>query len=156
MRQIPKKNYYILVVLLAVTILLTLSLSYVYRNKEKLVSNFYEYSNKIKPQEFDEYMTENSDFIIYITDNYDITYEEFENNFKDKIERLNLKNNLIYMDKNDINKEFLNKLKKEYNINIELKDKPIVIVVIDNKVIKKVSVDLDSNVDALIEYEVVE
>ena len=156
MRQIPKKNYYILVVLLAVTILLTLSLSYVYRNKEKLVSNFYEYSSKIKPQEFDEYMTENSDFMIYISDKYDLTYEEFENNFKDKIEKLNLKNNLIYMDKNDINKEFLNKLKKEYNINIEIKDKPIVIVVIDNKVIKKVSVDIDSNVDALIEYEVFE
>ena len=60
------------------------------------------------------------------------------------------------MDKNDINKEFLNKIKKEYNINIEIKDKPIVIVVIDNKVIKKVSVDIDSNVDALIEYEVFE
>lgn len=156
MRQIPKKNYYILVVLLVVTILLTLSLSYVYRNKEKLVSNFYEYSNKIKPQEFDEYMTENSDFIIYISDKYDLTYEEFENNFKDKIERLNLKNNLIYMDKNDINKEFLNKLKKEYNINIEIKDIPIVIVVIDNKVIKNVSVNTDSNVDTLIEYEVFE
>ena len=89
MRQIPKKNYYILVVLLVVTILLTLSLSYVYRNKEKLVSNFYEYSSKIKPQEFDEYMTENSDFMIYISDKYDLTYEEFENNFKDKIEKLN-------------------------------------------------------------------
>ena len=49
MRQIPKKNYYILVVILSVTVLLTLCLSYVYKNKEKLVSNFYEYSNKIKP-----------------------------------------------------------------------------------------------------------
>lgn len=156
MRQIPKKNYYILVVLLVVTILLTLSLSYVYRNKEKLVSNFYEYSNKIKPQEFDEYMIENSDFIIYISDKYDLTYEEFENKFKEKLEKLNLKSNLIYIDKNDINKEFLNKLKKEYNINIEIKDTPIVIVVVDNKVIKNVSVDIDSDVDTLIEYEVFE
>ena len=52
------------------------------------MSNFYEYSNKIKPQEFDEYMTENSDFMIYISDKYDLTYEEFENNFKDKIEKI--------------------------------------------------------------------
>lgn len=156
MRQIPKKNYYILVVLLIVTVLLTLSLSYVYRNKEKLVSNFYEYSNKIKPQEFDEYMIENSDFIIYISDKYDLTYEEFESSFKEKLEKLNLKNNLIYIDKNDIDKEFLNKIKKEYNINIEIKDMPIIIVVVDNKVIKNVSVDTDSNVDTLIEYEVFE
>lgn len=156
MRQIPKKNYYILVVLLIVTVLLTLSLSYVYKNKEKLASNFYEYSNKIKPQEFDEYMIENSDFIMYISDKYDLTYEEFESSFKEKLEKLNLKNNLIYIDKNDIDKEFLNKIKKEYNINIEIKDTPIIIVVVDNFVIKNVSVDTDSNVDTLIEYEVFE
>ena len=156
MRQIPKKNYYILVVILSVTVLLTLCLSYVYKNKEKLVSNFYEYSNKIKPQEFDEYMTENSDFIMYISDKHDLTYEEFENSFKEKLENLNLKNNLIYIDKNDIDKEFLNKLKKEYNINIEIKNTPIIIVVIDNKVIKNIFVNTDSNVDTLIEYEAFE
>ena len=41
MREIPKKNYYILVVLLAVTVLLTLSLSNIYINRVELASNFY-------------------------------------------------------------------------------------------------------------------
>ena len=54
MKEIPKKNYYILVVLLVVTVGLTLLLSNLYVNKEKMVSNFYEYSNKITSEEFDE------------------------------------------------------------------------------------------------------
>ena len=156
MKEIPKKNYYILVVLLAVTVLLTLSLSSIYMNKEKLVSNFYEYSNKITPEEFDEFMTENSDVIIYISDKYDLTHETFERNFENKIDELNLKHNLIYIDKNDIDEEFLNELKKTYNINIDLQKAPIVVVIIDEEVIKNISVQPDSNVDTLIEYEVFE
>ena len=78
MREIPKKNYIILVVLLAVTAFLTLFLSNIYKNKEKLTSNFYEYANKITPESFDEFMTENEDVIIYIGDKYDLTLETVE------------------------------------------------------------------------------
>ncbi|MBR6690216.1 MAG: hypothetical protein IKL65_02675 [Bacilli bacterium] len=156
MREIPKKNYFILAVLLAVTVLLTLLLSNIYVNKDKLVSSFYEYSNIITPEEFDEFMTENSDIIIYINDRYDLTHETFEKKFKNKVDELNLKHNLIYIDKNDIDKEFLNKLKKIYEINIDLEKTPIVVVVIDKEVIKNVSIENDSNIDTLIEYEAFE
>ena len=156
MKEIPKKNYYILVVLLVVTAALTLLLSNIYMNREKLASNFYEYSNKITPEDFDEFMTENSDAIIYISDKYDLTLETFEKKFQNKIDELNLKQNLIYIDKSDIDKEFLTKLKKTYNINVDLKKTPIIVVIIDEKVIKNISVTSDSNVDTLIEYEAFE
>jgi len=156
MKEIPKKNYYVLVVLLAVTVLLTLLLSNVYLSREKLVSNFYEYSNKITPEDFDEFMTENSDAIIYISDKYDLTHETFEKNFENKVEELNLKHNLIYIDKNDINDEFLNKLKKTYGVNIDLEKTPIIVVVIDEEVIKNISITPNSNADVLIEYEAFE
>ena len=156
MREIPKKNYYILVVLLVVTAGLTMLLSNLYLNKEKMVSNFYEYSNKITPQEFNEYIIENPDLIVYISDKYDLTYETFETNFKNKIDNLNLKEKLIYIDKNYINKDFVNELKKIYKINIDLNNTPIIIVVIDKKVIKNVSITNDSNVDSIIEYGVFE
>ena len=156
MREIPKKNYYILVILLVVTALLTLLLSNIYLNKEKLVSNFYEYANKINPGEFDQYMTENSDIMIYISDKYDLTSENIEKKLKNKIEELNLKDNLIYLDKNVINKNFLEKLKKDYEIIINLEKTPIIVVIIDNKVIKNISLSPDSNVESLIEYEVFE
>ena len=156
MKEIPKKNYYILVVLLASTVVLTLLLSNVYLNKEQLVSNFYEYSNKITPEEFDVYMTENSDIIIYISDKYDLTHETFEKNFQNKIDNLNLKHNLVYIDKNDMNQEFLNKLKILYGINVDLEQSQIVIVIIDEQVVKNVAITPNSNVDTLIEYEAFE
>ena len=156
MKEIPKKNYYILVVLLAVTVLLTLWLSNLYLNKEKLVSSFYEYSNKITPKEFDQFVTENSDVIIYISDKYDLTNESFESKLEKKLDSLNLKQNFVFIDKNDINKKFINKLEKLYGINIDINKTPIVIVVVDEQIIKNVSVMTDSDVDSLIDAEVFE
>lgn len=156
MKEIPKKNYYILIVLLVVTILLTLMLSNLYLNREKLVSSFYEYSNKIAPKEFDQFMTENSDVIIYISDKYDLTNETFESKLEKKLDDLNLKHNFIFIDKNDINKKFINKLKKTYGINIDIDKTPIVIVIVDEQIAKNISVTSDSDVDTLIDFEVFE
>ena len=156
MREIPKKNYYILVVLLLATVLLTISLSNLYSNKEKLTSDFYNYANVITPEDFDEFMTENSDVIIYISDKYDLSHNTFEKKFETKIEELNLKHNLIYIDKENIDSEFLNKLKKMYQINLDLEKLPVAIVVVDKKVVRNVSVTSNSNVDTIIEYEVFE
>lgn len=156
MREIPKKNYYILVVLLVFTVLLTLWLSDLYMNKEKLTSDFYNYANVITPEDFDEFMTENSDVIIYISDKYDLSHNTFEKKFESKIDELNLKHNLIYIDKEDMDSKFLNKLKKSYKINIDLEGLPIVIAIIDEKVIRNISVTSSSDVDTLIEYEAFE
>lgn len=156
MREIPKKNYYILVVLLAVTALLTLYLSNLYLNKEKLTSNFYNYANVITPEDFDEFILENSEVIIYISDKYDLSHNTFEKKFETKIDELNLKHNLIYIDKEDVTSEFLNKLKKSYNINLELEELPVIIVMVDKKVIRNISITTNSNVDTIIEYEVFE
>lgn len=156
MKEIPKKNYLFLVVLLLVTTLLTLTLSNIYINKDKLVSDFYENSNKIKPDDFDQYIFEYSDFIIYISDKYDLSHETFEKKFENKINDLNLKNNLVFIDKSDIDKEFLEKLKNEYGINIDLEKTPVIIVIIDKKAVKSAIVTQESNVDTIIEYEAFE
>ena len=156
MKEIPKKNYCLLVVLLAVTVVLTLSLSSIYLNKEKLVSNFYEYSNKITVEEFDEYMIENSDTIIYISDKYDLTLGDFEKKLQNKLDEKNWKQNFVFLDKKDINDKFLNKLKNTYKINIDLEKTPIIIVVVDKRVIKNVKVTSSSDVNTLIDYEVFE
>ena len=156
MREIQKKNYYVLVVLLATTVLLTLYLSNLYLNKEKLTSDFYNYASVITPEDFDEFMTENSEVIIYISDKYDLSHNTFEKKFETKIDELNLKHNLIYIDKEDITSEFLNKLKKSYEINLDLKKLPVVVVTVDKKVVRNTSITPNSNVDTIIEYEVFE
>ncbi|MBQ2947113.1 MAG: hypothetical protein IJE04_04615 [Bacilli bacterium] len=155
MKQIPKKNYIILVVLLAVTVFFTLFLSNIYKNKEKLTSNFYEYSNKITPESFDEFMTENEDIIIYIGDKYDLTLETVEKKLEERIDQLNLKHNFIYIDKHYVDKKFIKKL-KGYHINIDLNKLPVFIVIVEEEVIKNVMVNSNTDIDALIDSEAFE
>ena len=155
MREIPKKNYIILVVLLAVTVFLTLFLSSIYRNKENLTSNFYEYANKITPESFDEFMTENEDVIIYIGDKYDLTLETVEKELSEKIDELNLKHSLIYIDKSYADKKFIKKL-KGYDINIDLDKLPVVVVVVEEEVIKNVRLNSNTDIDELIAGEIFE
>ncbi len=156
MKKIPKKNYIILAVLISVTVLLTLTLSNIYLSKEKLVSNFYNDINEIKPNDFDEYYLEHTDLIIYISDKYDLSNETFEKKFEKKLENLNLKNIVVFMDKNEIDKKFLNKLKDEYNINIDINNTPLIVVVVDKEFVKGVSVSNLTDVDTIINYEAFE
>ena len=155
MRENPKKKYINLVVLLAVTAFLTLFLSNIYKNKEKLTSNFYEYANKITPESFDEFMTENEDVIIYIGDKYDLTLETVEKELSEKIDELNLKHNLIYIDKSYVDKKFIKKL-KGYDINIDLDKLPVVLVVVEEEVIKNVRLNSNTDIDELIAGEIFE
>lgn len=148
-----KRNYIILIILLAVTVFLTFFFANIYKSKDNLVSGFYEYSNKITIEEFDEYMTENTDAIIYISDKYDLTYETFEENFKEKINELNLKNKIVFVDKNEINDKFISNLKINYGISIDLSKTPLVIVIVDKNVLQCVYIDNYSNVDDFIDYE---
>lgn len=153
MREVPKKNYYILLVLLIVTILVTLILSNLYINKDKPISDFYKYSNKITVDDFDQYMLENSDVIIYISDKYNLKNETIEKKLKNKIEKLNLKQNLIYIEKSEINKQFLNKFEKNYKIDINLKKAPLIIVVVDDKVIRNEMITENIDLDSVIKSE---
>ena len=156
MKKILPKNYIILVVLLVVTVFLTLFLSSIYTSKNKLVSSFYEYANEITPTDIEGYIIENPDAIIYISDKYDLTHETFETKFQKKIESLNLKEKLVYIDKEEITDEFLNKINNNYGLNVEIDNTPIIIVVVDKTVIKSIYVENYLNVETIIDYEVFE
>ncbi len=153
MREIPKKNYIFLALLILATVLLTLILSNIYLNKEKKVSNIYNNINEIKPNDFDEYFMEYSDLIVYISDKYDLSNETFEEKFEKKLENLNLKNIAVFMDKNEMDKKFLSKLNDEYNIDIDINNTPLIIVVVDKEFVKSVSVSDSTDVDTVINYE---
>ena len=156
MKEIKKKNYVALSVLLIVTVILTLSLASIYKNREKLTSEFYNYSNVITEKELDEYILENPDLIIYMADKYDLLYNEFESEFQNKIEDMNLKSKLVYIDKSNINKSLLKKFKEEYQINIDKKKLPTVVVMIDKRVIKTVNIDSNSKIEDIIDFKVFE
>ena len=153
MKKDKSKNYIILIILIAGTILITLVFARIYLNKTKETSTFYNESNKITAKEIKQVSMENPDVIYYISNKYDLNNEEFELEFKLKLEEKNLIANLIYI---DTKKSIITKFKDIYKINIDIEKYPIIVFVVDKKIEKIVYVTDDIDTDNLINYEVYE
>lgn len=151
-----KKNYIYLLVLLVATVILTFLLSSIYNKEVNSFSYSYEKLNKITSAEFEEYMMENTETIVYVSNKNDLKNNKFENKFIKKLENLNLLENTIYIEKAEINDEFKELLKTNYNYKLDEKKLPIIIVIDNGQVVQSVFVDKNSNVDIIIDYGVFE
>ena len=151
-----KKNYIYLAVLLVVTVGLTFLLSSIYNKEVNSVSYSYEKLNKITSDEFEEYMMENTETIVYVSDKNDLNNNKFEKKFIKKLENLNLLENTIYIEKDEINNKFRELLKANYNYKLDEKELPIIIVIDNSKVVQSVVVDKNSDVDTVVDYGVFE
>ena len=153
MRIIPKKNYALFALLIAVTILATLYFSDSYRSKTKEVSNVYSNSSVITYKDFDVYVTENPDSIIYIGNKYDLNYNEFDSKLIQTIEQLNLNDNFVYMNANN---KIINKINREYKIKLSISNIPYLIVLIDGNIYEYKEIKNDSDASSIINYGVFE
>lgn len=151
-----KKNYIYLAVLLIATVGLTFLLSSIYNKEMNSVSYSYENLNKITSDEFEEYMMENSETIVYVAEKNDLSNNKFEKKFIKKLENLNLLENTVYIEKSEINNEFKELLKTNYNYKLDEKKLPIIIVIDSGSVVQSVVVEKNSNVDAVVDYGVFE
>jgi len=151
-----KKNYIYLAVLLVVTVGLTFLLSSIYNKEVNSVSYSYEKLNKITSDEFEEYMIENPDAIVYVSDKNDLNKNKFEKKFVKKLENLNLLENTIYIEKDEINNKFKELLKVNYDYKLDQKKLPIIIVINSGSVVQSVVVEKKSNVETIINYGVFE
>ena len=97
-----KKNYIYLLILLIATVGLTFLFSTIYNREVNFVSYSYEKLNKITSAEFEEYMIENPETIIYISSKNDLHNNKFEKKFIKKLENLNLLENTIYLRLHDV------------------------------------------------------
>ena len=151
-----KKNYIYLTVLILLTIVLTLFLSFLY--KEEVIETSYSYKilNKITGEEFNEYMIEHPDTIIYISDRTNLNNNKFEKKFIKELEKLNVLENVIYIDKKEINNSLEKKLEEEYSYKYDEEKMPAIIVVNDGKVVQTSFVTESSSIDSIIDYEVFE
>ena len=149
------KNYILLAVLLVVTVFLTFFLSSLYKSRNNVVSDFYEYCNKINSNEFDEFIIENPDSIIYIGDKNDLDFKEQESALKDEIEKKGLKNKIVYLEKSTLSKKFLSSLKSKYGKSINKKKTPVLLVVVDKKINKVVYLkdNLELNLKTLMQEQ---
>ena len=151
-----KKNYIYLLVLLVVTVGLTFLLSSIYNKEVNSVSYSYEKLNKITSAEFEEYMMENTETIVYMSDKNDLSNNKFEKKFIKKLENLNLLENTIYIEKDEINNKFKELLKTNYDYKLEEKKLPTIIVIDSGEIVQNIVIDKNSNVETIIDYGVFE
>lgn len=151
-----KKNYIYLLVLIIGTVIITFMLSNLYKNEMAETSYSYNNFNKITATEFDEYMIEHPDTIIYIADKFDLDNNNLEKNWVKKLEKLNLLENVIYIEKEEITSSLVKTFEEEYSFKYSEEKLPIIIVINDGKVIQTSILDENSIVDTVIDYEVFE
>ena len=145
MREIPKKNYFYLLVLSIVTVVLTLAFFNVYNNysvkKESFISKNLTSINSL---DLKNLLTENSLLFVFVDDIY---------NNKDKKEQEELFDDLKAI---DINKDFVfydnrteeNRKYMQSNYNLNIKNKRMLLIFEDSKLIisKEIKNDLKNDV----------
>lgn len=151
-----KKNYIYLIILILCTVALALFLSSLYKKETNQVSYAYESFNKITSTEFEEYLLENPDAIIYIGDKTNIKNNKIEKKLINKFTKSNLLGKTIYIDKEEIVNSFEKILKEKYNYEYEEKKFPIILVIIDGELSQKALINRGININNIIDYEAFE
>lgn len=153
MKKIPVRNYFCLLVIVVVTVFVVINVATMYKLSKRVETEFYTYSNNISGKEFENYITEYPDSIIYIYDKYSKEYEEFEKTLREKIDNSYFKNNFVYIDKRDLNKKFLKQLEENYNVELKYNNKPIIMIVEDKEIKKITEIDKEYEISKLEVFE---
>ncbi len=134
MREIPKKNYFIMLAIILSIIATTILLANIYNNKLKTTSVMYNYLSEIKIKDIDTYILEKPNTIIYISDKNNISNDKIEKKLKDNIIKHSLKDYFVFLNLNGENINYIDKLNKKYNGNIK-KQIPSLIVFEEGKIV---------------------
>ena len=155
MREIPKKNYYIVAIVSIIVIALTLWVRVLYLNYvNNKVENgiFYNKAiNQINTDDFDFALGEANEAIMYVsyTGNKDI--KKMEKKLYKEIEDKNLLDRIIYWDVTNLleNNEYITILANKFpNIELDINKARMLIYIVDGK-----AVDVIDSSNKLIDYE---
>ena len=137
-REIPKKNYYVVLVVSILVIIITLYirtfyLSYVYNKNNSSIFND-KTINQINSDDFDFALSEITEGIIYVSYNGTSKIRNMEKRLYKEVEKNNLNDMFIYWDITDIDKKVvINKLMLFDNEEIVA---PMLIYVKDGQIIE--------------------
>lgn len=137
MREVPKKNYFIMLIIILSVIAITIVLSNIYNNKLKRTSIMYNYLSEIKIKDIDTYLIEKPYTILYISDKYDLSHNEEEKTIKNSITNYNLKDYFVFLNLNQENIDYIDKLNKKYNGQIR-KETPVIVIIEDGKIVQTI------------------
>ena len=143
-KKIPNKNYIIVVtVFMACFVLILLSASWYkgYKDYEVNKSIIGETITEINTKEIDNYLTENTDTLIYISKPSDKNSKKIEKKLKKFINENNLKDKMVYINLSKVDNidEFVSDFNDRYSVNKEITKYPAVIIIKNGKIVDFVS-----------------
>lgn len=150
-KDIPKKNYFILVIILIISCILVYYINTwysLYQYEKRGSSPITTYMEIINYNEVENYIAENSDAIIYVSKSNNLKIRKFEEDNEKLFKKLELNYNILYMDAKDVNKD----LKIKYNVN----EYPTILFFKNKRLVNKYVLELDninySDMKSIIDY----
>ena len=135
MRQIPLKNYLLVIVILVATFFATLSIVDKFKDEDSQEKTMT--IEEIKENELDNYLTERQEAIIYISSNK--KDEEINKKVDKYINKKNLVEKVVYLDKDELSEDFDNQMKTKYKKEINT-NTPNLVVFSNRKITKVVKI----------------
>ncbi len=125
-KEIPKKNYVILIVVFLVTIIAVFYVRDWYNTtKEYYAQNsvMTKVIREIKSEEIANYILENQRFILYVSSGQNSEIKKFEDDFKGLIQKLDLRDDVLYMNLDGVDaNRFYDLLKNDFVSNSKIKN----------------------------------
>lgn len=150
-KDIPKKNYFILGIILIISCILVYYINTwysLYQYEKRGSSPITTYMEIINYNEVENYIEENSDAIIYVSKSNNLKIRKFEEDNEKLFKKLELNYNILYMDAKDVNKD----LKIKYNVN----EYPTILFFKNKRLVNKYVLELDninySDMKSIIDY----
>lgn len=120
MREIPKKNYFILAFVIIATICLVVYLGNWYKMSEITSAEMNLLSDnlpELRLEEIDTFLRENPNIIIYVASGIDQKNKIFEKKLYNYIIKNDLTNDFVYLNKDNINEKDIIELQKKYGVD---------------------------------------
>lgn len=141
--QVPLRNYIILILIAIVTILLVVFFKKSYQEQAQYDTqnnNIMTFLSEIKVEEFDNYIQENHDVMVYLSSSIDNFDAEYEKDLKKYITKKNLIKDFVYLDTSNLEADFYERLKTDYlskklqKQNIHLDQDPTLLIIKNQKI----------------------
>lgn len=158
MRKIPTKNYFILFFITIISILIVMYLVNLYKSREDYndnVNHRMSFLREIYADDFNNYITENTDGIIYLSNSSDNSLATIEKQLKKDIIKKEYSQDIIYINLKNIGTEFANTLNNYYSSTLKLNQNigiPNVLIIKNGKIQRVYYINDDTEEHNIIDF----
>ena len=137
MRKVPMKNYFILILLLLITVGVVFFIKDIYQSHDdkKYVSIMNCFITEVKLDDLTDYTLENSPVVIFISDKNNSSLSVSENKYKDLLAEYDLQSLFVYLNVSNNKEDILKKFNEKYQINLDDKALPIIVVIDEGRAV---------------------